>query len=278
MFQYLELLKKVNDYGEIKGSRATLASTGEKPRTKSIFGYQMRFNLADGFPIVTTKFIPFRQIAVELLWFLSGSTNVKPLQKENVHIWDQWASPDGELGPVYGYTWRHWTGINGTHVDQVAKLLEGIERVKQDPTASASRRLIITSWDPAALPYLTAPSGCHTLCQFYVNNGKLSCQLYQRSADLFLGVPWNISSYALFTHILAKATGLVAHEFIHTFGDAHIYENHGPQVQEQLLRSPFMLPELVIDGSVSDLDNLDPDQFRLEGYTYHPRLRGEVAI
>ncbi len=278
MKQYLDLLRLVLDEGEDKASRAVLASTGTKPRTRSIFGYQNRYKLADGFPLVTTKSVPFKQVAVELLWFLRGSTNVAYLREHGVRIWDEWADEDGELGPIYGKQWRDWEGGGGRRVDQVAELLRGIRAVQADPTASAARRLILTAWNPADLPLIKGPSGCHTFCQFAVNHGRLSCQLYQRSADLFLGVPWNIASYALLTHLVARVTGLEAYEFIHTFGDAHIYENHFPQVTEQLARKPYPLPRLVIDDSVTTLDDLDPSQFRLVGYRHHPRLPGEVAI
>jgi thymidylate synthase len=278
MKQYLDLLRLVYEHGEEKASRAVLQSTGSKPKTRSIFGYQTRYNLAEGFPLVTTKSVPFKQVVVELLWFLSGSTNVEYLRRHGVKIWDQWADKNGDLGPIYGKQWRDWEGGDGRRVDQVADLLKGIERVKQDPTASAARRLILTAWNPADLSKIYGPSGCHTFCQFYMNNGRLSCQLYQRSADMFLGVPWNIASYALLTHLVAKVTGLEAFEFVHTFGDAHIYENHLGQVAEQLTRQPFPLPNLVIEESVQSIDGLSPDQFRLVGYQHHPRLSGEVAV
>ncbi len=278
MHQYLELLRTVYEHGEDKASRAVLQSTGTKPRTRSIFGYQTRYNLTLGFPLVTTKFVPFRQVVVELLWFLSGSTNIDYLHRHGVKIWDQWADADGELGPIYGKQWRACEGGDGRKVDQVADLIEGIEQVKKDPTAPAARRLILTAWNPADIPKIHGPSACHTFCQFSMNRARLSCQLYQRSADLFLGVPWNIASYALLTHLVARVTGLEAFEFIHTYGDAHIYENHLSQVSEQLTRQPLPLPKLVIDESVTTLDGLSPDQFRLEGYQYHPRLSGEVAV
>jgi thymidylate synthase len=278
MRQYLDLLRLVCERGEEKASRAVLESTGTKPKTRSLFGYQNRYDLTQGFPLVTTKTVPFRQVVVELLWFLSGSTNVDYLNRHNVKIWDQWADEDGELGPIYGKQWRAWEGGDGQKVDQVAELLRGIEQVKADPTASAARRLILTAWNPADLGKIYGPSGCHTLCQFSMNNGRLSCQLYQRSADLFLGVPWNIASYALLTHLIAKVTGLEASEFIHTFGDAHIYENHLDQVAEQLTREPYPLPTLQIDDSVTSLEGLSPEQFRLVGYRHHARLSGEVAV
>ena len=278
MRQYLDLLRMVLEHGEEKDSRAVLESTGMKPKTRSIFGYQTRFDLRGGFPLVTTKFVPFRQVVVELLWFLSGSTNIEYLRAHSVKIWDQWADKNGELGPIYGKQWRAWESGDGGQVDQVAELLRGIEQVKADPTASAARRLILTAWNPADLPKIKGPSACHTLCQFYMNKGKLSCQLYQRSADLFLGVPWNIASYALLTCLVAKITGLEAFEFIHTFGDAHIYENHLRQVEEQLAREPFELPRLLIDESVTSLVGLTPEQFQLVGYKHHSRLAGEVAV
>jgi thymidylate synthase len=278
MRQYLDLLRLVFERGEEKASRAVLESTGTKPKTRSLFGYQNRYDLTQGFPLVTTKTVPFRQVVVELLWFLSGSTNIAYLKRHNVKIWDQWADEDGELGPIYGKQWRAWEGGDGQRVDQVAELLRGIEQVKADPTASAARRLILTAWNPADLPKIHGPSGCHTLCQFSMNHGRLSCQLYQRSADLFLGVPWNIASYALLTHLIAKVTGLEASELIHTFGDVHIYENHLDQVAEQLTREPYPLPTLQIDDSVTSLEGLSPEQFRLVGYRHHARLSGEVAV
>lgn len=278
MRQYLDLLRLAYEQGEVKASRAVLESTGTKPKTRSLFGYQNRYDLTQGFPLVTTKTVPFRQVVVEVLWFLSGSTNVEYLQRHNVKIWDQWADATGELGPIYGKQWRAWEGSDGQQVDQVAELLRGIEQVKADPTASAARRLILTAWNPADLPKIHGPSGCHTLCQFSMSHGRLSCQLYQRSADLFLGVPWNIASYALLTHLIAKVTGLEAAEFIHTFGDAHIYENHLDQVAEQLTRTPYPLPKLEIDDSVTSLEGLTPEQFRLVGYRHHARLSGEVAV
>jgi thymidylate synthase len=278
MKPYLDLLRLIYERGEEKASRAVLESTGAKPKTRSLFGYQARHDLREGFPLVTTKAMPFRQVVAELLWFLSGSTNVKDLHRYGVKIWDQWADVDGELGPVYGKQWRAWEGGDGRRVDQVAELLAGIEQVKRDPTAPAARRLILTAWNPADLAKVRGPSGCHTFCQFSMNRGRLSCQLYQRSADMFLGVPWNIASYALLTHLVARVTGLEAHEFIHTFGDAHIYENHLEQVAEQLTRAPYPLPQLEIDDGVTGLDGLEPEQFRLVGYQHHPRLRGEVAV
>jgi thymidylate synthase len=278
MKQYLELLRHVYENGEEKGSRAVLRS-GEKPRTRSIFGYQNRYDLSAGFPLVTTKRMPFRQVVVELIWFLSGSTNVRFLHDHGVTIWDEWAEPKtGELGPIYGKQWRDWEGAGGRRVDQVSLLLRGIAAVKADPTASAARRLILTSWNPADLGQVRGPSGCHTLCQFSISEGRLSCQLYQRSADLFLGVPWNIACYALLTHLVARVTGLQVREFIHSFGDAHIYANHLEVVARQLEREPFPLPRLELDPGITSLDNLAPEQFALHDYRSHPPLKGEVAV
>jgi thymidylate synthase len=276
--QYLDLLRLVYEKGEEQASRAVLESTGTKPKTRSIFGYQTRYDLRAGFPLVTTKSVPFKQVVVELLWFLSGSTNVKYLREHGVKIWDQWADENGDLGPIYGKQWRAWEGSEGGRIDQVTQLLGDIEQVKADPTASPARRLILTAWNPADLSKIHGPSGCHTLCQFYMSGGRLSCHLYQRSADLFLGVPWNIASYALLTHLIAKVAWLEAFEFIHSFGDAHIYENHLDQVAEQLQREPFPLPRLEIDEGVTSLDGLVPSQFRLVDYKHHPRLSGEVAV
>ena len=279
MIQYLELLRHVYEKGDEKHSRAVLLKTGEKPRTRSIFGYQNRYDLREGFPLVTTKRMPFKQVVVELIWFLKGLTNVGYLHEHGVKIWDEWADrKTGELGPIYGKQWRDWEGADGKRVDQIAELLKGIEAVKADPTAAAARRLIVTSWNPADLARTHGPSGCHTLCQFSINNGRLSCQLYQRSADLFLGVPWNIACYALLTHLVAKVTGLEVHEFIHSFGDAHIYANHFDVVAEQLKRDPLPLPRLRLDDAINGLDSLTPEQFELIGYRSHPPLRGEVAV
>ena len=243
----------------------------------SIFGRQIRFDLGAGFPLVTTKRMPWMAIVHELLWFLSGSTNVGYLRQNKVTIWDEWAGSSGELGPVYGKQWRRWEGPQGT-VDQVAKVIEGIHKVIANPNASEARRLIVTAWNPADMPDPKVPTGCHTLVQFNVTEGRLSSQLYQRSADMFLGVPFNIASYALFTHLLAKLTGLDVGEFIHTFGDAHIYDNHLAAVDEQLRREPFPLPRLEIDGPIASIDGLSADQFRLIDYKCHSRLQGEVAV
>jgi thymidylate synthase len=280
MKQYLDLLRHVWDHGVWKGSRPRLLSTGVRPRARSVFAppIQLRFDLNQGFPLVTTKQMPFTGIVHELIWFLSGSTNVAYLRQHKVRIWDQWADEHGELGPVYGKQWRRWEGPNGETVDQIAELLRGIEEVKRDPSAPAGRRLIVSAWNPVDVPRMKGPPACHTLSQFSVTDNRLSCHLYQRSADLFLGVPFNIASYALLTHLLARVTGLQVHEYVHTFGDAHIYENHAEQVREQLTRTPYPLPRLELDESVTSLDGLKPGQMRLLNYRCHPRLTGEVAV
>jgi thymidylate synthase len=275
--QYLDLLQHVLDAGVRKPTRAVLPSTGEKVEALSVFGYQMRCNLGAGFPAVTTKKLAFDPIVHELIWFLSGSTNIKYLRDNKVTIWDEWADENGDLGPVYGKQWRSWTCPDGDAVDQIDNLLRGIEGVKADPAASVGRRLIVSAWNPADVPHMALPP-CHTLFQFNVTGNELSCQLYQRSADLFLGVPFNIASYALLTHLVAHVTGLGAGEFIHTFGDAHIYVNHLDQVREQLRRDPLPLPRLVIDGGVTSLNNLSRSDIQLVGYQSHAALRGEVAV
>jgi thymidylate synthase len=277
MQQYLALLQYVLDHGTRKRQRAVLKSSGVRPDCISIFGYQMRFNLSQGFPLVTTKRIPFTQVAHELAWYLRGDTNIAYLRQHNVKVWDEWADENGELGPIYGKQWRAWQGSDGQTVDQVAQLVAGIEAVKQDPWASVARRLILTAWNPVDVPKVKVPF-CHTLAQFMVTADRLSCQLYQRSADLFLGVPWNIACYSLFTHLLAHVTGLGAGEFIHTFGDAHIYENHIEQVKEQLTRTPRPLPKLEIDPELRRLDDSKVEYVRLVGYQPYPPLRGEVAV
>src|SRR6476661_9137389 len=270
MQQYLSLVRHILDHGTEKSDRT---GTG----TLSVFGYQLRFDLNAGFPLVTTKKVHLRSIIIELLWFLRGDTNVRYLRENKVTIWDEWADANGELGPVYGKQWRRWEGPQGT-VDQVANLVAGIQKVIADPHASEARRLILTAWNPADMPDPKVPTGCHTLVQFNVTGDRLSSQLYQRSADMFLGVPFNIASYALLTHILAKLTGLGVGEYIHTFGDAHIYDNHFEAVDEQLRREPFPLPRLEIVGEITSIDSLKADQFRLVGYQSHGRLPGEVAV
>lgn len=277
MQAYLDLLREIRTTGTRKAQRATLRSDGSRPDVFSVFGRQIRFNLADGFPLVTTKRMPWGAIVHELLWFLSGSTNVHYLRQHKVTIWDEWADEQGELGPVYGKHWRRWEGPQG-QVDQVLNVVANIRKVMANPHASEARRLIITAWNPADMPSSSVPTGCHTMVQFNVTEDRLSCQLYQRSADMFLGVPFNIASYALFTHLMAKHVGLVAGEFIHTFGDAHIYENHFAAVDEQLTRTPYPLPRLEIMGDIADITNVNADQLKIIGYQHHPRLPGEVAV
>ena len=277
MRQYLDLLRDVREHGIRKPTRAVLPSTGRNVDALSVFGRQIRFDLIDGFPMVTTKRVPFGAVVHELIWFLRGSTNVAYLQENGVTIWDEWADEEGELGPVYGKQWRSWQAPEGRTIDQIAQLIDGIRAVKADPTASVGRRLIVSAWNPADIADMALPP-CHTMFQFNVTDGRLSCQLYQRSADLFLGVPFNIASYALLTHLIARVTELEVGEFVHTFGDAHIYENHLDQVDEQLTREPFPLPELQLDPSISDVGSIRRDQIKLLGYRSHPALRGEVAV
>ncbi|OVE81906.1 thymidylate synthase [bacterium M21] len=275
MKQYLDLMRHVLDAGEHKSDRT---GTG----TRSVFGYQMRFNLRDGFPMVTTKRLPFRWIAEELLWFLSGDTNEKNLAERGVDIWKEWADlehtshfgrEEGDLGPVYGYLWRSFGGDyperNG--IDQIAKL---VDQLKNNPD---SRRHLVTGWDPHAADQVDLPP-CHTLYQFYVCNGKLSCQLYQRSADIFLGVPFNIASYALLTHMVAQVCGYEAYEFIHTIGDAHFYDNHLEQAKEQLSREPLALPRLALNPDVKDLFAFTYEDMKLTGYKPHKHIKAPVAI
>ena len=277
MRQYLDLLRDVRTQGVRKPTRAVLRSTGEKIDALSVFGRQVRFDLQQGFPLVTTKRLAFNAIVHELIWFLRGSTNIAYLKEHGVTIWDEWADPNGELGPVYGKQWRSWQTPDGRTIDQIANLLQGIQAVQADPTASVGRRLIVSAWNPADIESMALPP-CHTLSQFNVTEGKLSCQLYQRSADLFLGVPFNIASYALLTVLIAHVTRLAAGEFIHTFGDAHIYTNHIVQVDAQLERVPLPLPRVEIDPCVSDLARIEREQIRLVGYRSHPSLAGEVAV
>ena len=277
MTPYLDLLRDVRNHGVRKPTRAVLRSTGEKIDALAVFGRQIRFDLAEGFPLVTTKRVPFGAIVHELIWFLRGSTNIAYLKEHGVTIWDEWADASGELGPVYGRQWRSWPAPGGQSIDQIANLVAGIKAVVADPTASVGRRLIVTAWNPAEIAEMALPP-CHTLFQFNVTGQKLSCQLYQRSADLFLGVPFNIASYALLTALVAQVTGLVPGEFIHTFGDAHIYSNHLEQVDIQLAREPLPLPRIQIDPEVSDLAAIWREQIRLVGYQSHPALSGEVAV
>jgi thymidylate synthase len=254
-----------------------LLSTGQTIDALSVFGYQMRFDLSEGFPAVTTKKLAFHAVIHELLWFLKGSTNVAELRKNNVTIWDEWADETGDVGPIYGKQWRAWEAPDGSTIDQIAYLLDGIAAVKKDPTASVGRRLLISAWNPADIPRTKVPA-CHTLAQFLLAEGRLSCQLYQRSADVFLGVPFNIASYALLTHLVAQVTGVGVGEFIHTFGDVHIYTNHLEQVDEQLRRPPYPLPRLWLDPSITRLENIERRQVALLDYQHHPTLKGEVAV
>ncbi len=264
MKQYLDLLHRVMDEGVLKTDRT---GTG----TKSIFGHQMRFNLAEGFPLLTTKKLHLRSIIYELLWFLKGDTNVHYLQENGVRIWNEWADENGELGPIYGHQWRSWPDGKGGVIDQIT---EAIEMIKHNPD---SRRIIVSAWNVADVPSMKLPP-CHALFQFYVANGKLSLQLYQRSADLFLGVPFNIASYSLLLMMMAQVTGLEAGEFVHTLGDAHIYCNHFEQVQEQMSREPRSLPRMVINPDVKDLFDFKYEDFSLEDYNPHPHIKGIVAV
>ena len=264
MRQYLDLMEKVLKTGVEKRDRT---GTG----TLSIFGHQMRFDLSAGFPLVTTKKLYTKAIIYELLWFLRGDTNVRWLQEHGVTIWDEWADAHGELGPVYGHQWRSWPRDHGGTIDQIAGLIGDI---KSNPD---SRRLIVTAWNPADVPKMALPP-CHCLFQFYVANGKISCQLYQRSADIFLGVPFNIASYALLTMMVAQVTGYEPGEFIHTFGDAHLYLNHLDQAQEQLSRKPYPLPTMRLNPDVKDIFEFHYEDFKLENYKAHAHIKAEVAV
>ncbi len=264
MRQYLDLLTEVLSRGVERGDRT---GTG----TRSIFGHQSRYNLQDGFPLVTTKKVHLRSIIHELLWFIKGDTNVKYLHDNKVTIWDEWADEQGNLGPVYGAQWRAWKGLDGRDHDQLSELIHGL---KSNPD---SRRHIISAWNVGELEYMALPP-CHAFIQFYVANGELSCQLYQRSADIFLGVPFNIASYALFTMMIAQVTGLKAKEFIHTLGDAHIYLNHLEQVNLQLSRKPCPLPTMKINSDVKDIFSFKFEDFILENYQSHPSIKGEIAV
>ena len=278
MRAYLDLLRDIRATGRRKPQRAVLLSTGTRPDVASVFGRQIRFDLAAGFPLVTTKRVPFRAVVHELVWFLSGATNIAYLRDHGVRIWDEWADAAGELGPVYGKQWRAWDGPDGRRVDQIANLERDIRAVAADAHHTAARRLILSAWNPIDIPHVRGPSACHTLAQFDVTAGRLSCQLYQRSADMFLGVPFNIASYALLTHLFAQVCGLAVGEYVHTFGDAHIYENHWAAVDEQLTREPLPLPQLELDPAIASMDGILAEQVRLVGYQHHPALRGEVAV
>ena len=264
MQPYLDLMRHVLENGNDKSDRT---GTG----TRSVFGWQMRFNLAKGFPVMTTKKLHLKSIIHELLWFLQGSTNIAYLRDHQVSIWDEWADAEGELGPVYGKQWRSWEGADGNTVDQIAWL---VDEIRRNPD---SRRLIVSAWNVAELPRM-ALMPCHSLFQFYVADGKLSCQLYQRSGDIFLGVPFNIASYALLTHMVAQVCGLAVGDFVHTLGDAHLYLNHLSQAREQLTRAPRPLPRLDIRRQTSSLFELEYDDFVLTGYDPHPAIRAPVAV
>jgi len=264
MKQYLDLMRHVMETGTQKHDRT---GTG----TLSVFGYQMRFNLQDGFPLVTTKKLHLKSIIHELIWFLSGDTNIKYLKDNGVRIWDEWADADGNLGPVYGYQWRSWPTPDGGHIDQITQV---VNQIRNNPD---SRRMIVSAWNVADVNQMALPP-CHSLFQFYVLDGKLSCQLYQRSADIFLGVPFNIASYALLTMMMAQVCGLQYGDFIHTFGDAHIYNNHLEQANLQLSRDPRPLPTMRINPDVKDIFSFKYEDFTLENYDPHPHIKGAVAV
>lgn len=264
MKQYLDLLRHVMETGVDKSDRT---GTG----TRSVFGYQMRFDLAEGFPLLTTKKLHIRSIVYELLWFLRGDTNIAWLKQNGVRIWDEWADENGDLGPVYGSQWRSWPAPDGRHIDQISNLVEQI-RTKPD-----SRRHIVSAWNPAEVDNMALPP-CHCLFQFYVAEGRLSCQLYQRSADIFLGVPFNIASYALLTHMMAEVTGLEVGDFVHTFGDAHIYSNHFEQAQLQLTRAPKPLPRLEIKTKRNSIFDFAFEDFEIVGYDPDPHIKAQVSV
>ena len=264
MRAYLDLLEHVLERGTVKADRT---GTG----TRSVFGWQMRFDLAQGFPLVTTKKLHLRSIIHELLWFLRGETNIAYLKEHNVSIWDEWADANGDLGPVYGKQWRSWAGADGRTFDQIAWV---VEEIRRNPD---SRRLIVSAWNVAELEQM-ALRPCHSLFQFYVADGKLSCQLYQRSGDIFLGVPFNIASYALLTHMVAQVCGLEVGDFVHTLGDAHLYANHLEQAREQLTRTPRALPTLVLNPAITALEDFRFEDIAIEGYDPHPAIRAPVAV
>lgn len=265
MQQYLDLMRHVLDTGKLKANRTGID-------TLATFGYQNRYDLTEGFPLVTTKKVHTRSIIHELLWFLAGDTNIKYLKDNNVSIWDDWADERGDLGPVYGRQWRSWPDHRGRgEIDQIAQV---VDEIKKNP---GSRRLVVSAWNPADIPNM-ALAPCHCLFQFYVSDGKLSCQLYQRSADVFLGVPFNIASYALLTHMVAQVTGLKPGEFIHSFGDLHIYVNHLDQAKLQLQRAPYPLPRLELNPDVKDLFAFKYEDIKIEGYQHHAAIKGAVAV
>lgn len=264
MQAYLDLLRHIKTHGTIKGDRT---GTG----TISTFGYQMRFDLSQGFPLLTTKKLHLRSIIYELLWFLRGETNIQYLHDHKVTIWDEWADANGELGPIYGYQWRSWPTPDGGHIDQITQL---IDQIRNNPN---SRRLIVSAWNVAEIDKMALPP-CHSLFQFYVADGKLSCQLYQRSADVFLGVPFNIASYALLTMMIAQVTGLTPGDFVHTLGDAHIYLNHQEQVEEQLSRTPRSLPTMKLNPEVKSIFDFQYEDFTLEGYDPYPTIKAPIAV
>ncbi len=264
MKQYLDLARHVMEHGADKSDRT---GTG----TRSVFGYQMRFDLSEGFPLLTTKKLHLKSIIYELLWFLRGDTNIGYLKEHGVRIWDEWADADGNLGPVYGAQWRSWPSPDGRVIDQISEV---VRQIRQTPD---SRRMIVSAWNVGQLNKM-ALMPCHALFQFYVSDGKLSCQLYQRSADIFLGVPFNIASYALLTMMMAQVTGLKPGEFVHTLGDAHIYTNHFDQIRLQLTREPRTLPSMKINPDVRDIFSFSFDDFTLEGYDPHPHIKGTVAV
>jgi len=264
MQQYLDLLDRVIKTGIAKGDRT---GTG----TISVFGHQMRFDLQDGFPLLTTKKLHLKSIIHELLWFLNGETNIKYLQDNGVRIWNEWAREDGELGPIYGYQWRSWPALNGKQIDQISQVVDSI---KNNPN---SRRHIVSAWNVGEIENMALPP-CHILFQFYVADGKLSCQLYQRSADVFLGVPFNIASYAILLQMMAQATGLKPGEFIHTLGDAHIYNNHIEQVKLQLTREPKPLAQMIINPDIKNIFDFKFEDFSLENYDAHPHIKGAISV